>query len=236
MPGRLTRFLNLERARKPDAHEPHVALTKERFGADPPPLPDFHAERAAQLESGIEVETASAARQPFLRCPLCEADNTKYALRCLNCGRALDSDEVRAWNEQYWSRRRTELEQEHKTEAKIELQCGTARNAQRELGEVLAQQVAEHEQARLGWMGNSRMYDPTPWGMRILNSISSPGTRFAVAMGLVFTFFGAGGVALRAHDDTVRGVAGFIALALVSLFLPNWRGRRRRWWNWYDDY
>jgi hypothetical protein len=229
MAGRLTRFLNLERARKPDEHEPHVALTKERFGAEPPPPPDFHAERAAQLESGIEVETASATRQPFLRCPVCEADNTKYALRCLNCGRALDTDEVRAWNEQYWARRRVQMEQEHQAEDKTELKREGARAAQRQLGEVLAQQVAEHERARLGWMGDSRMYDPTPWGWRILNSISSPGTRFAVAMGLVFTFFGAGGVALRAHDDTVRGVAGFVALALVSFFLPNWRGGRRRW-------
>jgi hypothetical protein len=230
--GRLTRFLNLERARKPDEREPHVALTKERFGAEPPRPADFQAERAAQLESGIEVETGSAAEQPFLRCPVCEADNTRYALRCLNCGRALDTGEVHAWNEQYWARRRTELEQEHKAEAKIELQREAARNAQRELGEMLAQQMAEHEQARLGWMGDSRMYDSTPWGMRILNLISSPGTRFAVAMGLVLTFFGAGAVAWRAHDDTVRGVAGFIALALVSLFLPNWRGRPRRWFWW----
>jgi hypothetical protein len=51
-------------------------------------------------------------------------------------------------------------------------------------------------------------------------------------MGLVLTFFGAGAVAWRAHDGTVRGVAGFIALVLVSLFLPNWRGRPRRWFWW----
>jgi hypothetical protein len=232
MAGRLTRFLNLERARKPDDHEPHVVLTKERFGAGPPPPSDFHAERAAQLESGIEVETASPLGQPFLRCPVCEADNSRYALRCLNCSRALDTDEVHGWNEQFWARRRVQMEQEHQAEGKTDLPPGAALDAQRQLGEVLAQQVAEHERARLGWMGDSRMYDPMPWGWRILNSISNPGTRFAVAMGLVFTFFGAGGVALRAHDGAVRGVAGFIALALVGLFLPNWRGGRRRWFWW----
>src|SRR5438034_715963 len=46
MAGRLTRFLNLERARKPSDTPHHGVVTKERFAG----------ERKAQLESGGEMQ------------------------------------------------------------------------------------------------------------------------------------------------------------------------------------
>src|SRR5438552_7893825 len=107
MAGRLTRFLNLERARKPSDTPHHGVVTKERF----------RQEREAQLKSGMEIETASPEEQPYLRCPVCEADNSKYAVKCLNCSTRLDTDEARAWNEQLWKKRRGEMRQQQRAEA-----------------------------------------------------------------------------------------------------------------------
>src|SRR5213075_46124 len=95
MGGRLTRFLNLERPRKPGETPPHGVANEARF----------REERRAQLESGIEVETGDAAEQPFLRCPVCEADNTKFAVKCINCQGRLDTDDVRVWNVTFWRQR-----------------------------------------------------------------------------------------------------------------------------------
>src|SRR5438067_13440486 len=109
MAGRLTRFLNLERPRKPDDTPAHGVATKARFTGEEPPAasPDeiFRAEREAQLQSGVEIDTTDAAEQPFLRCPVCEADNSKFAVKCINCQSRLDSDEVRARNARLWQQR-----------------------------------------------------------------------------------------------------------------------------------
>jgi hypothetical protein len=85
MAGRLSRFLNLERRRKPDAAPPHEVVSRGRF--DPRP----------------EIELSpDHGEQPFLRCPSCEADNSRYAASCVNCGGRLDTAAVTEWNDRLW--------------------------------------------------------------------------------------------------------------------------------------
>ena len=228
MAGRLTRFLNLEKARKPSDTPAHGIATRARF-SDEPPAPaaeeSFRAEREAQLRSGIEVEAGSAAEQPFFRCPVCEGDNTKYAVKCINCQGRLDSDEVRSWNARLWKERRKERAQEPA------VRPPPPPAVQQQLGELLARQVAQTERARMGWNGDSR--DRTPLGMKLLELIPDPNLRFAAAMGMVAAFFGSGLVAFVAKGHpALQAVGTVVAVALLILFMPN-RRRRSRWWE--DD-
>ncbi len=220
MAGRLTRFLNLERARKPSDTPAHGVVSKERFTGEAPPAPipadqAFRAEREAQLESGIEIETVKPAEQPFLRCPVCEADNSKYAMRCLNC-------QTRAER------------QKQKAAEPVAPPAAVVDQQQRLMGEAIAQQVGERERARMWWSRDPG--DPTPLGMRLLELIPDSNVRFAVAMGLVGAFFGSGLVAFvaRSHPVLQTG-ATVVAVALLVLFMPNRRRRRRGWWGWLDD-
>jgi hypothetical protein len=212
--GRLTRFLNLERARKPADTPHHEVVTKERFGG-PPPTPQqvdrhFREEREAQLESGVEIETAPAGEQPFLRCPVCEADNSKYAVKCLNCSQRLDTDEARTWNERFWRKRREEMQQQGRAEAALE----------------------QREGAQLGWMQDRGLNSPAPIGFRLLRAIVSPRLRLATGLGFAGVFVGALLLAFRYRhlDPSVEGFALLAAFLVVSLFLPNMRRRRRWWW------
>jgi hypothetical protein len=229
MAGKLTRFLNLERARKPgDTPPAHGVATKARFTdeAPPPVAPDehFRAERAGQLESGVEIDVHPAGEQPFLRCPLCEADNSKYAARCINCQARLDTDEVHDWNARLWKERQQQRALEPGAPPPPSPQ------QQRQLGEAIAQQVAESERARTFWSSDS-----TPLGLRLLELIPDPNLRFGVAMGLVAAFFGSGLMVYLARGHSALQAAGTIAaLALFILFVPG-RRRRSRWWYFDDD-
>jgi hypothetical protein len=233
MAGRLTRFLNLERARKPADAPAHSVANKARFGDAPPADADpdelLRAERAARLHSGVEIETGGEADQPFLRCPVCEADNTRYAVRCNNCQAALDTEEVRAWNGRLWQKRRAEKDLEGKAEAGVEAERDRLRDQNRMLGEALAQQVAERERARLRWDSDP---DSRSLGLRLLNCIESPGLRRAVTMALAAGFVVSAliGFTVRNHPGA-RAWAFGVALVLLVLFTPN-RRSRRRWWDW----
>ncbi len=226
MAGRLTRFLNLEKARKGGTDE-HVPVTAARFSGEEPPAaaPDFAAERAAQIESGVEVEKTSDAEQPFLRCPVCEADNSKFAVRCINCQGRLDTDEVRAWNARLWQQRRAQAALAEKPAPPPPLV-----EQNRLLGEALAREVAEREKMRMGMQDWS--YSTAPIGMRLLELIANPNLRFAVAMGLVAAFLAAGTVAYVARNHPVlQTVCIVVAVGLAVLFTPN-RGRyNRRFWD-----
>ena len=207
MAGRLTRFLNLERPRKPGETPPHGVANEGRF----------RAEREEQIRSGIEIETAGAAEQPFTRCPVCEADNTRFAVKCINCQSRLDTEEVHAWNVTFWRQRQVMAAAQPKPPEVVE--------QNRLLGESIAREVAEHERLRLGWSG---MYDSTPIGMRLLELIPNQNVRFGVAMGMVATFFGAGTLAyVERNHPVLQTVAIVIAVGLLVLFTPN--RRRGRW-------
>ncbi len=229
MAGRLTRFLNLERARKPGLTPPHGVANRGRFTGEPEaakPEQTFRAERAAQLESGVEIDAHPDSEQPFTRCPVCEADNTKFALKCINCQTPLDTDEVHEWNRRLWAERQKQRALEPKAPP---LPAGE--DQQRLLGEAIAQQVAERASWSSGFGRQSS--DNRPLGLRLLDFIPDANVRFGVAMALVATFFGSGLVAFVAKQHPRLQVAGtVVAVALLILFLPGGR-RRSRWWN--DD-
>ncbi|MGZ6142683.1 MAG: hypothetical protein ACXWLM_05060 [Myxococcales bacterium] len=232
MAGRLTRFLNLEKARKPNDTPAGVPVTAARFSGEAPPAasPDamFRAEREAQLASGVEVEQTSDAEQPFLRCPVCEADNSKFAVKCINCQARLDTDEVHAWNARLWQQRRAARELEVSKAAAPPLV-----EQNRLLGESLARAVAEREKLKMGQQDWS--YSSEPIGMRLLELIGNPNVRFAVAMALVATFFAAGTMAYVArHHPVLQTVGIVVAVGLLVLFTPNRSRSNRRWWDDWD--
>ena len=223
MAGRLTRFLNLERARKPGDTPAHGVVSRERFSGESPPVvpPEdpFRAERAAQLDSGVEIDAHPDSEQPFLRCPVCESDNSKFAVKCINCQGRLDTEEVHQWNARLWAQRQKQRA--------LERRPREAADEQRLLGEAMARRVAAAESSRL------RLDDRTPLGLRMLQGIADPNLRFAVAMGMVVTFFGAGIVAYVAKGHSfLQAVSTIVAISLMLLFMP---GSRRRRGFWYDD-
>jgi len=210
MAGRLTRFLNLERPHRPGEAPKHEVATKARFTGEP---------------SGMALEP-DLGEQPFLRCPRCEADNSRYAARCLNCQAPLTGEDVRAWNERLWAERKAAQAQEQPA---ARAQRETALLEQhRLLGEALAREVAERERTRLSWWSGAE--DFTPVGVRLLSLF--PTTRGRVLGGAVAfaAFLGGAITAFVARKHPMLQGAGFVvALLMVVLFTPN--TRYRRWWD-----
>jgi hypothetical protein len=211
MAGRLTRFLNLEQPRRPGDAPPHEVATKERFTGVGEP-------------SGIAL-SHDVGEQPFLRCPRCEADNTRYAERCFNCQADLRGEEVRAWNEQLWARRQEEVAREVVTARESEEEL---RRQNRMLGEALAREVGQRERARLSWTTGAGG-DFTPVGIRLLWLLPTTRARVWAGAAAVAAFFASGTVAVTARGHPLAQVAGAaVALLLLVLFTPN--ARYRRWW------
>jgi len=207
MAGRLTRFLNLERPHRPGEAPKHEVATKARFTGEP---------------SGMVLEPDFGER-PFLRCPRCEADSSRYADRCFNCQEPLTGEDVRAWNEQLWAKRRAQQQSVARDQGEAALL-----QQNRLLGEALAREVAERERTRLSWWSGAD--DFTPVGMRLLSLF--PTTRGRVLAGAVAfaAFLGGAITAFVARKHPMLQGAGFVvALLMVVLFTPN--TRYRRWWD-----
>jgi hypothetical protein len=214
MGGRLTRFLKLERPRRADETPHHEVATAARFTGAP---------------SGMALET-DYGEQPFLRCPSCEADNTRYADRCVNCQAPLDGDDVRAWNERLWAERQAQRAQEHAA-----LRHGRTGQdllqQKRMLGEALAREVAERERARLSWWWSGGVQDPTPIGVRLLGLLPSTRARILAGAVAAVSFVGAALLAFGARGHPRLQIAGFLlGLLLLVLFAPNVPRYRRWWW------
>ena len=214
MAGRLTRFLKLERPRRPGEAPHHEVATAARFSGAP---------------SGMALEM-DHGEQPFLRCPRCEADNTRYAERCLNCQALLVGDDVRAWNERLWAERQAQRAQEQAAlqESRTEQEL---LQQNRMLGEALAREVGERERARLSWWWSGGMRDPTPIGVRLLGLLPTPRTRIVAGAVAAASFVGAGLLAFGARGHPRLQMAGFVVgLLLLVLFSPNLPRYRRWWW------
>jgi hypothetical protein len=212
MAGRLTRFLKLERPRRPGDAPHHEVVTTARFTGDP---------------AGIALQP-DVGKQPFIRCPRCEADNSRFTERCTNCQGPLSGDDVRAWNEKLWSDRQTEAARE---QTALEQSRGERDMVQqnRLLGEALAREVGERERARLSWWSGGP--DPTPIGVRLLSML--PTTRARIVAGAVAAaaFVGAALLAFGARRHPLLQGTGFIVgLLLLVLFTPNVPRYRRWWW------
>ncbi|HYS07271.1 MAG TPA: hypothetical protein VEP66_00955 [Myxococcales bacterium] len=211
MAGRLTRFLNLERPHRPGDAPKHEVATTGRFTGEPPTM-------ALERDFGD---------QPFLRCPRCEADNSRYAEKCQNCSAPLTGEDVRAWNEKLWAERKA-LEAQQQSAATGAKSAEALLLQNRMLGEALAQAVGARERARLSWwMGATQ--DSTPIGVRLLSFLPTTGARvlagvlaFALFIGSVTT-----AIAARGHPK-LQGVGFVAAMAVIVLFAPN-VPRRRRW-------
>ena len=222
MAGRLTRFLNLEKRRKAGDEPAHEVMTPGRFtppaGAGHPAETPHGVVTPGRFEPpGLQL-SPDHGEQPFLRCPSCEADDSRFAVRCSNCGTRLDTEAVRLFNEQLWAQRHAEAEASKVAEADHQKALAVD---QRALGEAIAREVAEREQARLG--GNS-----TPLGVRWLARLDES-QRLPVAIGAVALFTVSALVALLATRHPLLRTLGFgTAVLLMSLFLPN---RRRRFWD-----
>jgi hypothetical protein len=211
MAGRLGRFLKLEQRQKGAEGPPHEIVTAARFRGEP---------------SGIALEP-DFGEQPFLRCPRCEADNTRHAERCQNCQAPLTGEEVRAWNEQFWAAR--QQAGSGKSEAEP-VQASTPEH-QRLLGEAIAREVGERERARLSWWGPRRAHDSTPIGMRLLAMLPTRRAQVIVAATALAAFAASALAALGgSHRPAVRGAGLVVSMLLLLLFAPN-RPRRRPWWS-----
>jgi len=147
----LTRFQRLERSRAAQAQA--RSATGERFEALEPaaPLPDAQPGSldrfAPPAEAPPQLAEPSDA-QPFVRCPACGVDSALGTRRC-QCGRALDTLEVVAFNTELWDRHRAERAEEeertrHTREAGIE-EARRLHDQRQALGESIAREVAARE-------------------------------------------------------------------------------------------
>src|SRR5207248_1655233 len=110
----------------------------------------FAPEERRAAPSGIETDEEPADAQPFLRCAQCEMDNTRFAERCANCGAPLHTPEQDLYNRQLWQKRRAEAAAEQEALRKMhEPAAPPVRDARYALGEALAREVADSEEARL---------------------------------------------------------------------------------------
>ena len=214
MAGRLTRFLNLERPHRGGDAPKHEVATTARFTGEP---------------SGIALDR-DLGEQPFLRCPRCEADNSRFAERCQNCQTILTGEDVRGWNEKLWAERKAQhaREQAAMTEAQRE---ESLLRQNRALGEALAREVGERERWRLAWWGSGDgSHDATPIGVRLLSLLPTLASRlFACGVALA-VFLGGVITALTARGHPKLQGASFVAAVLVVMLFTPGVPRRRRWW------
>lgn len=194
MATRLTRFLKLEKARPP------APVTR-------PELPRFR-----EPEPSLAEETPG--EQPFRRCAGCEAENTRYAERCVNCREELHTPAQDAFNARLWEERQTQLAEER---AQIKGRAALSSEDQRLLGEAIATEVADRERFRLDWMsGEGR----TPLAVRLCNSLPAEwrslflcSCALACVAGFLTAVFGN-------PDSPQRFFGVLIGVSVVASFLP----------------
>jgi hypothetical protein len=225
MAGRLTRFLNLERPRKPSDEPAHEVMTPGRFTPEgnKAAAPAEHAHKVVTPGRFDPPElqlSPDHGEQPFLRCPSCEADNGRFAVKCINCGSRLDTGEVRAWNDQLWQARGAEAETARLAEEERQKQLEADRLAllasRRELGESIAQDAFDRERARGG--------ASSPLGLRLLAQLD-PNMQITAIVSTIAVFLTSATVAFAAHGHPLlQGLGGAIDVLLLSLFVP----KRRR--------
>jgi len=237
--GRISRFLHIEKPRERGDEAAPVA-TQGRFGpeapapaAPEPPAPEPQPEPPRRdlrpdIPSLPVAEQEPAGAQPFQRCAACEADSSRFAQRCRNCGALFDTPEQRAFNERLWAQRREEAAETDAELARLEgLRADeeARRKEQRAMGEQLALEVGQRERARLHWMPDPEEEGRREsTGMRLLRMIPSTRARLIVSIALLLVgcafawafISGAGGM---------RGWAFLFFWVIVLLFVP--RGRRR---------
>jgi hypothetical protein len=214
MANRLTRFLRLERPREARGDEPTLA-NEQRFEDDAEAeIRRLREERRMQFASGVETLEEHPDAQPFARCAVCEADNSRYALRCTICGANLNTPEQRAFNEKLWEARRA-------AEASVPARAAVPADPRYAMGVEIAREV--------GWREHDRMSRGTGvLGVRILAAL--PDRWRAWIVGAVLLEIAGTGIWAWHTADQTWGLACGISIAVVlAMFMPlRQRGR-------YDD-
>lgn len=101
--------------------------------------------RFERQETSLELDRRPKDIQPFVRCPRCEADSARSAVHCRNCGAALETEEVRAFNELFWNRRVAQAEAEE-----ANLRLGRAVEAAEEVEQRPDREHSDEAGFRLG--------------------------------------------------------------------------------------
>ena len=241
-PGRLRRFLHLERARPagPTAEPARDGAdpTGERIaGVERPPAAAAGPRRprtgaqldrfAADPEPRLELVDAEG-RRPFTRCRRCSADNNVFATTCGGCGLALDTAEQHAFDERFWAARQAEAEREARVEAeRAELRARAEAEdarARRAMGEALAREVGDRERGRLrGWGGwrepAGRSGEWNPLGLRLVRRI--PDARWHLPAMAVSSGLAASLAAYGIHGHSLfLFLLGAGALAVLLVHVP----------------
>jgi hypothetical protein len=201
--ARLLRFLRIE---------PRKDATESETPAVDPQIERLRAERKERFASGMEIQEESPDVQPYLRCAICEAENSRFTEKCMNCGAPLTTAEQRAYNDALWAERRAA---EHAAARPPPVDPA----GNRALGEELARTVADREEERLSSMAGAR--SPSA-GIRILAALP-PQLRTAAILGGLAEIAGTGIAAYHTHETGWRFVF-FASLALVgAIFVPRRR-------------
>jgi ribosomal protein L37E len=238
-PGRLSRFLHLERARPagPTAEPPREgeAETQGRIAnlerpAGPPAGPGRSATGARLERFGPEPEPAlelleTEGRRPFTRCRRCGADSHRLATACQGCGASLDTPEQHEFDEQFWAQRQAEADREAQAEAeRKELRTRAEAEEARErqaAAEALAREVGDAERRRLGRLGIGGERGPwEPLGLRLIRRVVPDERWHPLALGAA-----AGAAAalcgLGVHlGSAVLAVTGGAALVALLVHAP----------------
>jgi hypothetical protein len=214
MAGRLTRFLKVESPHQGGEAPHHEVATKARFSGE---------------GSGLATEP-DLGEQPFMRCPRCEADNSRYVERCYNCQASLSGEDVKEWNARLWAERKA-ADAAMQAARPLAPASSPSPEELRARGEAIAQQILESERRRAWWL--PQPIDPTPIGIRLLAALPSTRARVIAGTVMVGAFVFATRLAFSASPSSRFRIGGFIVAGLlVLLFTPN-IPRRRRWWDWY---
>jgi len=217
MAGKFSRFLGIEKPHAPGEQQSPV-VHPTRFAPEEPRAPG----------SGMETDEEPADAQPFMRCARCEADNTRFADRCTNCGTALHTPEQDLYNRQLWTKRRAEAATEQKALEDMRAPKPQLEDARRQMGEQIALEVAAREEARFGWMQGGSF---VPFGVRLVMAMPE-GWRWGSLAVVVLWLGGTGVAALQTHGRTPTSLFFGTLVLLLAMFSPS-RPRRTRWW-WSD--
>jgi ribosomal protein L37E len=238
-PGRLRRFLHLERARRegPTAEatrdgetetgdrisgverpSPAARPVRTRTGAD---LTRFGPEPEPTLEL-VETE----GRPAFIRCRRCGRDNNVFATECAGCTISLGTPEQHEFDERFWAARQAEAEREaaaarQRLELQARAQVEEARQ-RRAMGEELAREVGRRERRRLdGWLPGGRAAGPwQPLGLRLVRLLVSDPSWHLPALGLAVVFALAAAVWGVRHGSAAAAIAGIFALIGLLAHAP----------------
>lgn len=230
--SRLDRFKRLEARRAERAGE-GAKNTEARFShveQERPPAEAPVSRPAVQRmerqvsEQPLALDTRSTEEQQFIRCMICEADNGRFAQVCVHCGAALQTEQQREFNEQFWRQRRSEAAQEQQAVEQLQ-----QHQAQLSEEHARVQRQAFEQMVRESQDGSSRQ----PPGIRLINALKDPIIQWVLIGAFVLAGLGAGVGLWRSRPDqhTLRIVCGAILGIEALLFTPpswwTYGGRRR---------